>query len=94
MLGVVDHLELTDLVNSITGVSVAGAAAILAQSWGRRRFATARALVKHAGLALRQTIRHIRRPHQTHRTMPTRTPPGSLAGGLGSSTRQPPPAAA
>ena len=56
MLGVLDQLELTDLVTSITGVSTAGAAAVLAQSGDPRRFATARAPVKHAGLAPRQKL--------------------------------------
>ena len=40
--------------HSITGISPVGAAAILAQTGDPRRFATARALVKHAGLAPRE----------------------------------------
>ena len=54
MTGVLDELELTGLVTSITGISAVGAAAILAQTGDPRRFATARALVKHAGLAPRE----------------------------------------
>ncbi len=51
MVAVLDELQLTELVTSITGISPIGAAAILAETGDRRRFATARALVKHAGLA-------------------------------------------
>jgi transposase len=54
MVGVLDELGLTRLVTSITGLSAVGAAAILAQTGDPRRFATARALVKHAGLAPRE----------------------------------------
>jgi transposase len=56
MIGVLDELELTGLVTSITGLSAVGAAAILAQTGDPRRFATARALVKHAGLAPREKL--------------------------------------
>jgi transposase len=56
MTGVLDELELTDLVTSITGISAVGAAAILAETGDPRRFATARALVKHAGLAPREKL--------------------------------------
>lgn len=51
MVAVLDELDLTDLVTSIQGVSAVNAAAILAESGDLRRFATGRALVKHAGLA-------------------------------------------
>lgn len=54
MTGVVDELGLTALVGSITGLSVLGAAAILAETGDPTRFASARALVKHAGLAPRE----------------------------------------
>jgi transposase len=54
MTAVLDDLELTGLVTSITGISPVGAAAILAQTGDPRRFTTARALVKHAGLAPRE----------------------------------------
>jgi transposase len=56
MTGVLDELELTTLVTTITGLSAVGAAAILAQTGDPRRFATARALVKHAGLAPREKL--------------------------------------
>jgi transposase len=51
MLGVLDELKLTELVTSIPGVSPVGAAAILAETGDPRRFLSARAVVKHAGLA-------------------------------------------
>ena len=56
MTGVLDELGLTALVTSITGLSSVGAAAILAETGDPRRFATARALVKHAGLAPREKL--------------------------------------
>jgi transposase len=56
MVAVLDELRLTDLVTSITGLSPVGAAAILAETGDPRRFATARALVKHAGLAPREKL--------------------------------------
>ena len=56
MVAVLDELGLTSLVTSITGISAVGAAAILAQTGDPHRFATARALVKHAGLAPREKL--------------------------------------
>jgi transposase len=56
MTQVLDELELTTLVTSITGLSAVGAAAILAETGDPRRFTTARALVKHAGLAPREKL--------------------------------------
>ncbi len=56
MTAVLDELELTELVTSIPGLSAVGAAAILAETGDPRRFATARALVKHAGLAPREKL--------------------------------------
>ncbi len=56
MTAVLEELQLTGLVCSITGISAVGAAAILAQTGDPRRFATARALVKHAGLAPREKL--------------------------------------
>jgi transposase len=56
MTGVLDELGLTALATSITGLSPVGAAAILAETGDPRRFATARALVKHAGLAPREKL--------------------------------------
>jgi transposase len=56
MVAVLDELELTTLVTSISGISAIGAAAILAETGDPRRFLTARALVKHAGLAPREKL--------------------------------------
>jgi transposase len=56
MVAVLDELELTALVTSIAGLSPVGAAAILAETGDPRRFATARAMVKHAGLAPREKL--------------------------------------
>jgi transposase len=50
---VLDDLGLTGLVTTIDGLTVTGAAAILAETGDSARFATARALVKHAGLCPR-----------------------------------------
>ena len=50
MLEVLDQLGLTDLVSSIDGLSAVGAAAILAETGDLSRFASARSVVKHAGL--------------------------------------------
>jgi transposase len=54
MAAVLDELNLTALVTSIDGLSPVGAAAILAQTGDLRRFTSARAVVKHAGLAPRE----------------------------------------
>ena len=54
MTAVLDELRLTELVTSIHGLSPVGAAAILAETGDPTRFTTARALVKHAGLAPRE----------------------------------------
>ena len=56
MISVLDQLQLTDLATSIPGVSAVGAAAILAETGDPNRFATGRALVKHAGLAPREKL--------------------------------------
>ena len=56
MTTMLDELRLTELVTSITGLSAIGAAAILAETGDPNRFATARALVKHAGLAPREKL--------------------------------------
>jgi len=53
LLGVLDQLDLTELVSSIPGVSAIGAATILAETGDPTRFSSARALVKHAGLCPR-----------------------------------------
>jgi hypothetical protein len=56
MLAVPGELGLTGLVTSITGLPAIGAAAILAETGDPNRFATAGALVKHAGLAPREKL--------------------------------------
>jgi transposase len=56
MTTVLADLQLTELVTSITGLSAIGAAAILAETGDPNRFASARALVKHAGLAPREKL--------------------------------------
>jgi transposase len=56
MTAVLDELHLTELATSITGLSALGAAAILAETGDLNRFDTARALVKHAGLAPREKL--------------------------------------
>ena len=56
MTDVLHELKLTELATSIPGLSAVGAAAILAETGDPNRFATARALVKHAGLAPRENL--------------------------------------
>jgi len=56
MVAVLDELDLTDLVTTIPGLSAVGAAAILAQTGDLSRFTSARAVVKHAGLAPRERM--------------------------------------
>jgi transposase len=56
MTAVLGELGLTALATSITGLPPAGAAAILAETGDPRRFATGRAVVKHAGLAPREKL--------------------------------------
>ena len=56
MAAVRDELGLTALATSITGLSPVGAAAIVAGTGDPRRFATGRAVVKHAGLAPREKL--------------------------------------
>ena len=56
MVGVLDELDLTDLVCTINGLSAVRAAAILAETGDLRRFTSARAVVKHAGLAPRERM--------------------------------------
>ena len=50
MTAMLDELGLTGLVTSIDGLPAAGAAAILAGTGELTRFASARSVVKHAGL--------------------------------------------
>ena len=56
MVAVLHELALTELACSIEGLSPVGAAAILAQTGDLRRFTSARAVVKHAGLAPRERM--------------------------------------
>ncbi len=56
MVAVLDELELTDLVTTIPGLSPVAAGAILAQTGDLSRFTSARAVVKHAGLAPRERM--------------------------------------
>jgi transposase len=56
MVCVLDELHLIELATSIPGVSAVGAAAILAETGDPHRFTTARAMVKHAGLAPREKL--------------------------------------
>lgn len=56
MVTVLDQLGLTSLVTSIDGLSAVGAAAILAETGDLTRFTSARAIVKHAGLAPRERM--------------------------------------
>jgi transposase len=53
MVAVLDDLGLRALVTTIAGLTPAGAAAILAETGDSARFASPRALVKHAGLCPR-----------------------------------------
>lgn len=50
MVGVLDAMSLTALITSIPGLSAVGAAVILAETGDLSRFASARSVVKHAGL--------------------------------------------
>jgi transposase len=54
MGAVLEELGLAGLVTTIAGLTVTGAAAILAETGDPARFATPRALVKHAGLCPRE----------------------------------------
>ena len=56
MTAILGELGLTGLVTSMTGLSAVGAAAILAETGDPHRFASARAVVKHAGLAPRENL--------------------------------------
>lgn len=78
------ELRLTELVTSIPGLSAIGAAAILAEPGDPNRFTSARALVKHAGLAPREKLSGTFAGRtKLNRTRPPRTAAGCLAGSLG-----------
>ena len=51
MVGVLDAMGLTALVTTVPGLSAVGAAVILAETGDLSRFASARSVVKHAGLS-------------------------------------------
>ena len=90
MVAVLDELELTELVTSIDGLSPVGAAAILAETGDLTRFTSARAVVKHAGLAPRETeVRHLHRPRPPHRSRPSAAARRRLAGRVGLPANQP-----
>lgn len=57
MTDALDELGLTELVTSIDGLSAVGAAVILAETGDLSRFASARSVVKHAGLNPARTPR-------------------------------------
>jgi transposase len=86
---VLDELQLSELVCSIVGLSTLGGASILAETGDLTRFATARATVKHFGLATGEDQRHLHRAHQADRARQTRTAHGCLAGGLGAQRANP-----
>src|SRR5207247_5677037 len=90
MISVLDELKLTALATSIPGLSPVGAAAILAETGDPNRFASGRALVKHAGLAPREKLSgtFVGRTKLTGQGRP-RAAAGGVAGGLGRATRQP-----
>ena len=90
MVAVLDELQLSELACSIVGLSALGAATILAETGDLTRFASARAVVKHAALAPREKSSGT----YTGRTKLTgartaRTARGCLAGGLGGPKGQP-----
>ena len=90
MHAVLEELGLAGLVTTIAGLTVTGAAAILAETGDPSRFATARALVKHAGLCPRDNSSGA---HQGKTSISGRGRPGAaarrLAGGLGGDAEQP-----
>jgi hypothetical protein len=53
MIAVLDELGMTELVTSIQGLTAVGTATLLAETGGLTRFASPRAVVKHAGLCPR-----------------------------------------
>jgi transposase len=88
MTAVLAELELTELVTSISGISAVGAAAILAETGDPSRFQTARAMVKHAGLAPREKLSGTFTGRTKHRTGPTATTGRGLTSRLGSPADQ------
>lgn len=96
MLGVLDELHLRRLTESIPGVSAIGVAAILAEAGDLTRFASARSLVKHAGLCPRENSSgaYAGQTHISGRGRPLlRIAAGRAVGGVGATTCQAPPKA-
>jgi Transposase IS116/IS110/IS902 family len=90
MCAVIDELGLADLVTTIAGLTVIGAAAILAETGDPARFATPRALAWHAGLCPRDNASGARPGQDLHfRARPAGPAAGRLAGGLGGHAEQP-----
>lgn len=97
MVRVLDELGLTDLVCTIPGLSAVGAAAILADTGDLHRFTSARAVVKHAGLAPRpgnacQGRSPARRASPGLAAPDSVSPRGGPSGGPCGTTRSTPPA--
>jgi transposase len=96
MVAALDELQLTGLACSIKGLSPLGAAAILAETGNLHRFRhrPRAGQTRRAGTPA-EVLRHLHRPHQTHRARQTVTAAGRLARGLGrpcTPTRSTPPA--
>lgn len=87
MVGVLDELDLTNVVCTIPGLSGVGAAAILAETGDLHRFTSARAVVKHAGLAPRERLSGTFTGKAPHRC--GSAPPGRVAGHLRDPAQQP-----
>jgi hypothetical protein len=89
MLAVLDQLQLTELVTSIHGVSAIRGCG----DPGRDRRPAPVRIRPGPGQTRRprargKTVWHVRRPHQTHRTGPPRSPAGRLARRLGCAANQ------
>jgi transposase len=95
MASVLGELGLAELVTSIRGVSVVGAAAILAETGDPARFDDAKAVVKHAGLCPATTPRAplpARPPSRVGVGRCCGWPPGRRCGARCRTTRCSPPA--
>jgi transposase len=90
MLGVLDALELSELVTTITGLSAVGAAAILAEAGDPARFDRPRTWVKtRRTVPTRERVRDLRRHRQGLRARPPSAAHRGLAGSLGRTAPQP-----
>jgi hypothetical protein len=83
MVAVLDELQLTVLVTSIVGLSALGSATILAETGDLTRFASARAVVKHSGLAPREKSSGTYTGRTKLKGKQTRTARGRVAGRSG-----------